>query len=240
MTTMKHSAVKGLLALLLILGLSACSTPQGGGTVAGLTSVSGPVIGYPYVGSATVQAFAPNDGAQLVSGTLYPSPNSRVEASLTPVSNIPATSFVNPFFCNNVVVSPASMQTTGVLLMGVADSGGTFGLVVRADAADPFGGAQVGDKLYGLIVATTAGTVTGSCVVDGANATYNMNLSPGWNHISATITAIDSFGAATAFTYGNEAPGSGASWVYSDLGVATAQEAPRTVDTIREGLPSVE
>ena len=42
--------------------------------------MSGPVDGYPYVGVSTVQAFAPQDGAQLVAGQLYPSPDARVDA----------------------------------------------------------------------------------------------------------------------------------------------------------------
>jgi len=95
--------------------------------------------------------------------------------------------------------------------MDVAGSGDSFGLIVRADASGPLGAAQVGDKLFGLIVTTFAGTARGSCVIDSANATYNVFLSPGWDHISPTSSAIDSFGAAKAFAYENEAHGSAAS-----------------------------
>lgn len=237
----RQSYVPLLLAALAFLLASCGATTNdstGGGHTPGLTSVIGPVVGYPYAGAATVQAFAPNDGAQLVSGTLFPSPSSRIEGSLTPVANIPASSFVNPFFCNNAVVTPSSMQTTGVLLLGVADSGGVFGAVIRATAADPFlGDLQAGDMIYGYIAATVAGSVTGSCVFDGINATYDIGLSSGWNYLSARIDAVDSFGNPTAITYSNASPTSSSYWVYGEGIVTASSDKARGVIAIRKGLP---
>lgn len=225
---------------------SACS---GGGNENGdagggssFTSISGSVVGYPYKGTASVQAFAPNDGAQLLSGTLQSPPAPRVQGTLTPLDLIPASSFANPYFCNATTVSPRSLRTTGVIAVGVADSGGVFGLLVRATTNDPYSSASVGDRLHGFVVATSSGSVSGNCVVDGLNATYDIDLDRGWNDLSARIDAVDSLGQPVAVTYTSEAPLASATWYYSDLpsgaGLDSASDSRSPVlRAIQTGFP---
>lgn len=232
-------------AALLVLGaLTACgaSTGGGGGGTPGLRSVSGSVDGYPYTGVSTVQAFAPQDGAQLLAGQLYPSPGARVDATLTGVPSIPTSSFVNPYFCSGATVTPATMRTTVVFLVGVADTGGTFGALARVTTSSLTGPASVGDRLYFVFAATRSGRISGACVLDGIAYDYDIDLSSGWTHVSGRVDAIDSFGAPVAVTYTDRAPGSNTTWAYADLAdlsVAHDGDAVSSsfLDTMRGGFP---
>jgi len=234
-----------ILALLVVL-LGACSSGGGGGgsaeAPAGLSSVSGTVVGYPLAGTSTVQAFAPNDGAQLVAGQVYPAPNSRVSASLTPVANIPPSSFVNPYFCNNVTTSPPDAMTTGVVVLGVADTGGLFATLWRA-TIDPSGALTVGTTFHYYFVASKPGSIRGTCVEEGIAYDYAIDLNRGWNHVMARVDDIDSFGNAVTFTYLDQAPTGNSAWYYLALSALGSQamdgdvaEAKRLVEKGLAGL----
>jgi|AACY02.2.fsa_nt_gi hypothetical protein len=226
----KSFTLTSTLALLTLL-LGACSTGGEGGSAdapAGLSSVSGSVVGYPFAGTSTVQAFAPNNGAQLVAGQVYPAPNSRVAASLTPVANIPPSSFVNPYFCNNVTTSPPDVMTTGVVVLGVADTGGLFATLWRA-TLDPSGALTVGTTFHYFFVASKAGSIRGTCVDEGIAYDYAIDLNRGWNHVTARVEAIDSFGNAVTFSYLDQAPTGSSAWYYLPLSALGSQALERDV-----------
>lgn len=234
--------------VLLVTGLlvTACSNVPGitGGT-SGLTSVTGSVIGYPYVGAATVQAFAPEDSSvQLLAGTLDSTPSPMVQASLTAVDRVPPSAFVNPFFCNAVGVSPPELRTTGIILAGVADSGGLFGLLVRATIATPLETVRVGDRLYFVLLASTAGRIAGSCIEDGTSYSYDISLSRGWNHVAMQFNQIDAFGNPIAASLFAATPSSAVPWYYEDLptGLATQATSPlaSALGTARRAFPGLQ
>jgi hypothetical protein len=226
-------------ALLALATLAACGSLSGSGGAAVLTSVSGNVTGYPYTGVSTVQAFAPNDGAQLASGRLFPDPGARVEGTLTALDSIPASSFVNPYLCVGATVTPSSMMTTGVLVLGVADSGGTLGLLGRTTAPNLSVSPGVGDRMYGYLVSTHDGRISGSCAYSGVSFAYDIDLSSGWNHVSAHVDAVDSLGNIVAITFTDQAPGAGAAWRFADVsGLSSTAGAPpgSWLDAVQSGL----
>jgi len=241
------SLITALALAMLVSLLGACSSGGGGGgsadAPAGLSSVSGTVVGYPYSGTSTVQAFAPNDDSQLVTGLLYPAPNARVEANLTAVNNIPASAFVNPFFCNNVDISPPTAMTTGVVLLGVADTGGLYAALTRATTDPTFEQVSVGTTLHYIFVASQPVSFRGTCSLSGITYQYDLDMVRGWNHVTARVDAIDSLGGPVKVLYFDQAPPANAVWYFAELagmGLEDADDNAASVQAIVEkGLEGI-
>lgn len=224
---MTFARINGIVALVALVALlTACGTSEphtgGGGSTA--SSINGVLVGYPYAGSATVQAFAPEDGSQLAGGTLFPGPNARVEAALTVPPNVPVSAYVVPSFCNGVTVSPATTRTTGVVALGVRDSGGLFGMLMRSTFNPNSNVTRVGDTLYVYLLSNTTSSVRGNCVQDGLSYSYDISLRNGWTAVSGRVTALDSFGNPSSIVYTTDTAASTAPWYFTDVSFVLGTE----------------
>jgi hypothetical protein len=215
-----------ILSLSLAFLLSACAGAGGGGGGGGggsgtstLSTIGGPVLGYPYNSSAVVQGYAIEDGAQLASGTLVRAGTSTsFTANLTAINLVPASAFVNPFFCNNVVVAPSNAMTTGIFILGVADSGGLFGVLANGTPAPNATAVTTNDRIYVYVLADRATTVNGNCVDAGTSTTLDLTLKRGWNRVEGSFTLIDAFGSPIALTWRVTESTANNVWAYGDLG----------------------
>jgi len=230
------------LAAILAVGLSACGGSGGGvagggsGGTSALSSISGTVLGYPYNSSAIIQGFAIEDGAQLASGTLNRAGTSTsFSANFTAIDLVPSSAYVNPFFCNNAVVTPSSAMTTGLFIVRVADTGGVFGELLNTTMAPNAVSATTSDRLYVYILADRATTITGNCA-DGVSTTFDMNLRRGWNRVEGTFTLIDGFGAPIAVTWRATESTLNNNWVFQNFGTMSTNSTTSRLATAVDKL----
>lgn len=197
-----------------------------GGGATSLSSISGPVVGYPFDSSANLQGFAILDGALLATGTLTPTNSgASFTADLTPLSLVPTSAYANPLMCNNMIVSPATALITGVFILGAVDSGGVFGLLANTTVASG-NPVTTDDKFYVYLLADRQATIRGTCMEDGISATFLLDLKRGWNRAEVAFTLIDGFGLPIAQTWRVTESNANSTWVFTELATFSGAVQP--------------
>ena len=191
------------------------------GPTPAITAFSAPVIGF--AGTADMEFVAAGTGGSvLATGTLVAA-ESRFTAEFVPLSDVPADLLqpgpdLGDVNCDIDVV-PNTLRTAVIWLFVQADApeelGSAIGMLQLADY-DPWEDDEpIGSRFYTFWLADQAGSITGTCIVDGGDVAIDMGISltVGWNPVAVVITAVES-GDRSALRLQNETPIAAARWYY--------------------------
>lgn len=183
----RRLALAAITPALLVTSLSAClfASPP---LVSDLRTVEGPLVGYP---DGLVRPFVGVDGDfAFADGFAIPGANARVEGVLVALEDLPAGALGLPEgpACPELVLDPPDLRIHWQRDLWLFEGDTVVGFLARTTTTDFF--PQVtGDRLYGYVAASTAGSVTGTCDTGGQVITWDLQLLEGWNHALYRVDA---------------------------------------------------
>lgn len=183
----RRGARAALAAVLLAASLTACliaAPPR----VSNLRTIAGPLVGYP---DGRVRAFVAVDGdLEFARGFAIPGANARVEGTLAALEDLEAGALRLPEgpACPELVLDPPDLRIHWQRDLWLLEGDVVVGVLARSTTADFFPQAA-GDRIYGYVAGSAAGSVTGTCDTGGQVITWDLQLLEGWNHIEYRVDA---------------------------------------------------
>lgn len=182
-------------------------------------NLSGTVYGYEGTADLTVLAISIiDDETTLASGTLFAPPNSRVQADLTPLSEVPASALSGEYACPELQITPANLKGAAFVGLTVIDGDAAIGQLIYVNFNPAIIERAPGDAFFAYFLADVAGSVRGTCSSAPSNTqTYDLDLAKGWNAVRWQVDAVAPSGVPTEWSFTIGTPPSNAAWYFTEF-----------------------